>query len=521
MLSAFCARLPAIEIILNGDDFDDEAVEQAPPLPEGALYQTGPQGRLSKVALSPDGALAAGSGGDGKVRIWKTDGAKLDKEIAAHTPLCCDARFSPDGKTIFTGGGSSGRGAQDGDKTARAWDVETGKQVRSFEGHEGDVRSVACAPNGLRLATTDSKGIRVWDLKTGKQLNLITGHTAEGATVPDEWTLHIDALVFAPDSRTIVTEANDVTARVWDAVSGKELRMIPNHDGAEAAVALSPDGSTVVSTRAGASFNAIPRLRVWELATGTVLRTIQGHHGYIICVAFTPDGRYVLSGSYDRTLRQWEVDSGVEVRRFNLSTRPRSVACAPNGRTAVTVSVAEGLAVWDLTAPPKAAPIAAPIGTLDEAWQKLASAGYEERTAAFNYYLSLPAAQAAADLQRRLASQIDNPAARAAQRALIAKLDDPSYAVRTQAADELAQLGDAARAELAAAADHPSPEVRTRVASLLNAIGGPADTRTVLAVEVLSYLTDPAAKAELARLAGSGLPCAAHAKAVLKRVEGH
>ncbi|MCY3024005.1 MAG: hypothetical protein NTW87_33925 [Planctomycetota bacterium] len=196
-----------------------------------------------------------------------------------------------------------------------------------------------------------------------------------------------------------------------------------------------------------------------------------------------------------------------------------SLAYVPNGKSAVSVSANEGVVVWDLTLPPKAAGAKTVVNDKDEAWQKLASPSYEERTAAITYYLGHPAAveEMVADMRRRLGEGEDE-AARAAQAQRIEKLGDASYSVRMKAYEDLEQLGAAARNALAAAVEHPSPEVRGRVAGLLNRIGGPADFRAVLAVEVCGLLKTPAAKAELERLAGSKLPCAAHAKAVLARV---
>lgn len=35
-----------------------------------------------------------------------------------------------------------------------------------------------------------------------------------------------------------------------------------------------------------------------------------GHRGDVRSVAFSPDGRFIVSGSYDRTLKLWDVKTG-------------------------------------------------------------------------------------------------------------------------------------------------------------------------------------------------------------------
>ncbi|MGD0093378.1 MAG: WD40 repeat domain-containing protein [Planctomycetota bacterium] len=472
-----------------------------------------------QLAISPDGRRAAAAGDDGKVRILDTATAKLLTTIQAHRETCHAVCFAPDGQTVYS---------CSADHTVRRWDLATGKQVGEFGGLEGHARSIACAPDGEHLATSDSRGIRIYDLKTGKLLHSLAGHKVPKlpGDVEREYPLTVDALVFSPNGRTLFSEANDETARMWDALSGKALRVLPQHDGATAAVALSPDGTLGVSTR-GALRQMPPnppRLRIWEVGTGKILRTLWVGTGNITCDAFSPDGRYVLSGSEDCTLRQWEVDSGVEVRRYQLSSPPRGVAYHPGGRFALTLSAKEGLVVWDMALAPKLRELNVGLANLDDAWQKLGARGYEVRAAAFNYYCAnyyltkVAPAEAAADLCRRLQGKAVDEAARAAQRRLIAQLDDPAYTARVRACDELAQLGESAREELAAAAEHPSAEVRARVGALLEAIGGPADFRSVLALEILALLKTPAAQAELERVAASGLPCATHAKALLARM---
>src|SRR5262249_1608275 len=69
-----------------------------------------------------------------------------------------------DGKLLLTGGE---------DSTVRLWDLETGKEVRRFEGHEGKVRAVAFSADGKQAVSGTILGdptLRVWGVETGKEL---------------------------------------------------------------------------------------------------------------------------------------------------------------------------------------------------------------------------------------------------------------------------------------------------------------------------------------------------------------
>ncbi|NES72560.1 MAG: WD40 repeat domain-containing protein, partial [Okeania sp. SIO2D1] len=63
--------------------------------------------------------------------------------------------------------------------------------------------------------------------------------------------------------------------------------------------AISPDGQTIVS---GSYDNTI---KVWDLATGNLKATLTVHSWYVNSVAISPDGQNIVSGSHDKTIRVW------------------------------------------------------------------------------------------------------------------------------------------------------------------------------------------------------------------------
>ena len=78
---------------------------------------------------------------------------------------------------------ADGRRALSGsdDKTLRLWDLETGAELRRFEGHEGGVSSVTVLADGRRaLSGSGDKTLRLWDLETGAELRRFEGHEERG-----------------------------------------------------------------------------------------------------------------------------------------------------------------------------------------------------------------------------------------------------------------------------------------------------------------------------------------------------
>jgi len=81
--------------------------------------------------------------------------------------------FSPDGKTLASGGY---------DRTARLWDVKTGKELAVLTANTNSVSSVAFSPDGKTLAFggaiyIEPGEIKLWEVKTGKEQATLTGHT--------------------------------------------------------------------------------------------------------------------------------------------------------------------------------------------------------------------------------------------------------------------------------------------------------------------------------------------------------
>jgi WD40 repeat protein len=93
------------------------------------------------------------------------------------------------------------------DKTARIWDIASGKEIAILRGHDQTLSSAAFSPNGLLIVTASAdKTARIWDVVTGKEIGVLRGHDDP-----------VTSAAFSPDGSRIVTASEDKTTRVWDA----------------------------------------------------------------------------------------------------------------------------------------------------------------------------------------------------------------------------------------------------------------------------------------------------------------
>jgi RNA polymerase sigma factor (sigma-70 family) len=224
----------------------------------GNLVQTVTTDRANPyAALSADGKRVACTGNTVShgVFMWDVDTGKPLKTLEAPGDAgdvgFYSVAFSDDGKLIAAGGN-----VHEKKKMAIVWEVETGKVKHKFiDPFEGAVR-VAFSPDSKTLATGghDEGDIRVWDLETGMVKRQLNGHG-------------VRELAFSPDGKSLVSAGyTDSKVIVWDIAQEKPRVTLEGHKEHKygsflTSIALAPDGRTVASASCWDG-----TMRVWQLA---------------------------------------------------------------------------------------------------------------------------------------------------------------------------------------------------------------------------------------------------------------
>jgi WD40 repeat protein len=79
--------------------------------------------------------------------------------------------------------------------------------------------------------------------------------------------------------------------------------------------------------------------------TGKVLQVFEGHTDYVRAVAFAADGKTLATGSWDQTVKTWDIDKGSVLLSFQASESIFSLHYAPGGKW--LLACGEALTIWD------------------------------------------------------------------------------------------------------------------------------------------------------------------------------
>ena len=131
--------------------------------------------------------------------------------------------------------------------------------------------------------------------------------------------------------------------RMTDEQAVRLLRTFEGHKEAVTCAAFSPDGQNALS----GSWDQT--LRLWDIASGDCIRVFDGHGSRVRCVTFSHDGVLALSGDWNGKLCVWDTGSGRCVAELAGHTADVvSVDVAADGRRAVSGSWDKTIVVWDI-----------------------------------------------------------------------------------------------------------------------------------------------------------------------------
>jgi WD40 repeat protein len=259
------------------------------------------------------------------VWVWNVrDGALEAKYWSGRNGFRGSLAWSPDEGRIATTAHTTGR--------VRLWDMRRTIRQEVLRGHTSYVYPVVYTSDGRLLVSGSwDRTVRVWESDTGTELHVLSEHSSR-----------ITGLAPAPDSPHVAAATEGGELVVWDAEHGSALARISSGRPL-ASVAWSPDGRTLA---AGSSRDPA-EIVLFDARTLEPLRTLPGHGDRVVSLAFEPGGRFLVSGSLDRVVQRWDVDSGAPVGRRDAKLPVHWLCYSRDGRRLAVAGVSGQLELWD------------------------------------------------------------------------------------------------------------------------------------------------------------------------------
>jgi WD40 repeat protein len=239
-INAICFSPDGKEIIAGSGDIRKKSSLSSwiVPLMRLNFAQKPEQGAFCSIAYQPDGKSFYTGNHYGSMSWWSRGGLTQYLKWKAHRREIYALCVSADGESIYSGGD---------DCVIRVWDSAFGEEIRSLQGHDRAVRSLALSPDNTILASGSDQRIKIWDTGTGKVRHSFYGHA--------DW---VRGVAITPDNRFLIS-TGDRKIKIWDLETANKLSTIEAHDAPIQALSFSRDGSLLAT---GCSDGIV---KIWHL----------------------------------------------------------------------------------------------------------------------------------------------------------------------------------------------------------------------------------------------------------------
>lgn len=223
------------------------------------------------------------------------------------------------------------------------WEWRSETYVLRQQGHFYDLNTSAFSPNGQLVATGGDDGkVKVWNAATGFCFVTFAEHTAPVSAV---------AFVGGDGSGhglAVLSASLDGTVRAFDLVRYRNFRTLvppPGSPPVQFSCLAADEAGEIVCAGALDPFN----IYVWSLQTGRVLDVLTGHEAPITSLSFSSSAGLLASGSWDKTIRLWDVfRTGTATETFLHGSDVLAVAFRPDGEQLAAATLAGQIALWDV-----------------------------------------------------------------------------------------------------------------------------------------------------------------------------
>eukprot|EP00347_Sterkiella_histriomuscorum_P002397 403368319 len=259
---------------------------------------------LNTIAYSPDGALIATGGDDGKVKLWTTKNCLCFVTFSDHTAQVTDLKFIPKkGNAVLS------------------------SILQALKLTQFTCLSIDSTGDLVCAGAMDPFEVYIWSLRTGQLIDTLSGHTGP-----------ISCVQFAQQGSLLATGSWDHTVRVWDIFEKKGIIDTLSHSSEVIAVDFHANNKDMVSTTLSG------QMYMWQADEGHLIGTIDCKNDlaggrmrddrttaknstknkHFNSIAISPNGDFIIGGGNSKNICLYDMRFKLMIKRFAV-TQNRSL----------------------------------------------------------------------------------------------------------------------------------------------------------------------------------------------------
>jgi WD40 repeat protein len=277
---------------------------------------------LTCLSVGTKGKFVVCGDADSNIFIVDTRNGKLKKTIDEHAGKISGVCFIEDRYNILS---------SSWDATTRLLDTRGKKSPRVLK-HTTEVKALAASQElGKGVAGARDGEIKIFSLSTLKNLRNVQAHTSD-----------VSGVAILDDAAKLVSTSWDGECKIWNMTSYEYEETIFKADERIRALTTTPDGMKIIlGLHSG-------KILVINTENPSDITELKGHTDIVEALSTDTTGERLVSGSWDRTIRLWSLNSNKEFESGNLLAGITAVQWDPKDEVVYSVDFSGAVISWSI-----------------------------------------------------------------------------------------------------------------------------------------------------------------------------
>jgi len=216
------------------------------------------------------------------------------------------------------------------------WEWQSESYILRQQGHFDSLNCVAYTHDGSKVTTASDDGkIKLWDTTSGHCIVTFADHSS-GVTAIEHPRMK---------RNVFYTASLDGTVRAYDLTRYRNFRTFTAPEQLQFTCLATDTSGEVIAAGSLDSYD----IHLWSVQTGQLLDRLAGHEGPISCLKFAEQSSLLVSGSWDRTIRVWDIfGRSKQVEPLQMTSDIQCLAIRPDGKELCSAGLDGQIIFWDI-----------------------------------------------------------------------------------------------------------------------------------------------------------------------------